>query len=303
MKIKLTLILTLLFFNSCSVYNIANKHIYHILNKNGLTYQSIQLNNYTINYWDSENEKPVLILLHGFGATTEFQWYKQVKDLSVNYRLILPNLLYFGGSTSTIPSYSIKNQLEAMQLLIDKLTVKTFDLCGVSYGGVVAAELALANQSKVKKLILVDSPVKYFNDADIKSINEKFKVSGLIDLLAPNTYKGLKTLLEIAFVKPPLAPTFILKDMFNNMYNKQVEDKKGLLNSVDNEKEFYANQNYPFQFPVMLIWGAEDKLIPLHIGKQLQEHIGENAQLVIMPVLEQAKVFNKIVLEFLKTGN
>jgi len=291
------------------VYNLANKHIYHIFNKNGLSYHSILLNNYTINYWDSGNEKPVLILLHGFGASTEFQWYKQVKDLSVNYRLILPNLLYFGGSTSNTPSYSIKNQVEAIQLLIDKLNVKTFDLCGVSYGGAVAAELALASQDKIKKLILVDSPVKYFNDEDIKSIAEKFKVSGLIDLLVPKSYKGLKTLLKIAFVKPPLAPAFILKDMFNNMYNKQVEDKKGLLISVDNEKEFYANQNYPFQFPELLVWGEQDKLIPLHIGKQLQEHIGENARLVIipkaahMPILEQAKQFNKIILEFLTKGN
>ncbi len=196
-----------------------------------------------------------------------------------------------------------------MQLLIDKLDVKTFNLCGVSYGGVVSAELALANQDKIKKLILVDSPVKYFNDKDIKSINEKFKVKGLVELLVPDNYKGLKPLLEIAFVKPPLAPAFILKDMYNNMYNKQVEEKKGLLNSVEKEKEYYANQNYPFRFPVLLVWGEQDKLIPLHIGKQLKEHIRENARLIIipkaahMPVLEQAKQFNKIIMEFLNKGN
>ena len=103
--------------------------------------------------------------------------------------------------------------------------------------------------------------------------------------------------------------TFILKDMFDNIYNKQVEDKKGLLRDVELEKEFYSNRNYNFNFPVLLVWGEEDKLIPSRIGKQLNEHIGSNSKLVIipnaahMPALEQAKVFNKTILDFLLKGN
>ncbi len=291
------------------MYNLVNKHVYHILTKNNLVYRTAQLGNYSITYWDSESEKPVLVLLHGFGASTEFQWYKQVKELSVNYRLILPNLLYFGESKAVTPKYSIGDQVMAMQALLDKLSIQSFNLCGVSYGGVVAAELALKNKDKVQKLILVDSPVKYFNDDDIKSACDKFKVSDLINLLCPENYKGLKPLLAIAYAKPPYAPTFILKDMFDNIYNKQVEDKKGLLREVELEKEFYSNRNYNFNFPVLLVWGEEDKLIPSRIGKQLNEHIGSNSKLVIipnaahMPALEQAKVFNKTILDFLLKGN
>lgn len=53
----------------------------------------------TVEYWDNELEKPALVLLHGFGATTRYQWFRQVEMLSKNYRVILPNLLHFGNSS------------------------------------------------------------------------------------------------------------------------------------------------------------------------------------------------------------
>ena len=152
----------------------------------------------------------------------------------------------------------------------------------------------------------MDSPVKYFNDDDINCIKEKFNVSGMKDLLVPHYYRGLKTLMKIAYLKPPWIPTFIMKDMYKNLYSRQAEDKKGLIRMLEVEKTFYARQEYNFDFPVLLIWGEGDNLIPLRIGKQLKEHIGKNAEMVIipnaahMPALEQAKAFNKTVLNFLK---
>ena len=109
-----------------------NKYIFRQFSKSGLKQKEIELAGYKINYWDSEENKPVLILIHGFGASTEFQWYQQVQELSVNYRLILPNLLYFGKSNSNPKVYAIKNQVEALQLLLDTLHVDKFNACGVS---------------------------------------------------------------------------------------------------------------------------------------------------------------------------
>ena len=33
----------------------------------------------TVEYWDNRLEKPPLVLLHGFGATTRYQWFRQVR--------------------------------------------------------------------------------------------------------------------------------------------------------------------------------------------------------------------------------
>ncbi len=286
-----------------------NKYIFRQFSKSGLKQKEIELAGYKINYWDSEENKPVLILIHGFGASTEFQWYQQVQELSVNYRLILPNLLYFGKSNSNPKVYAIKNQVEALQLLLDTLHVDKFNACGVSYGGLVAAELGLQNSGRLEKLVLVDSPVKYFSDKDETIAKSEFNVSSLEELLIPNQYKGLKKLLAVAYHKPPFVPNFILKEMFYSMYNLQVEDKKELLKSLNSTRDLYANQNYFFHIPVLLVWGEADKLIPLHIGKELQQHIGTTARLEVMPncahmpALENPKLFNKILINFLGKKN
>lgn len=307
MKLKFLCIASLFLLNSCSVFDIFHHHIKHKFTKSGLAFKQIELDKkYTLTYWDSENDKPVLLLLHGFGASTEFQWYKQVHDLSADYRLIIPNLLYFGGSTANVPSYSLENQVEALENLLISLKVNSFYLCGVSYGGLVAAELALVVNTHVKKLVIIDSPVKYFTDEDMKAAAETFKVKNLQELLVPPDYKGLKTLLSVAYYKPPAVPKFLLKQMYKRTYNSERVEKKGLLELLDVEKELYQQKLYAFNFPVLLIWGAEDRLIPIHVANQLQKHFGNNSQLIIipnaahMPALEQAGVFNKTILEFLK---
>lgn len=88
--------LIMLLFNSCDAYKMANKHIGSKMAHAEMKYYELKSRDYTFTYWDNNNDKPVLIILHGFGATTEFQWYKQVNELGKHFRIVMPNLLYFG---------------------------------------------------------------------------------------------------------------------------------------------------------------------------------------------------------------
>jgi pimeloyl-ACP methyl ester carboxylesterase len=306
MIIRIKFICLLFILCSCSTYKIANRYTAKKLSKSGLHLKELQTGNYKITYWDSEGDKPVLILLHGFGASTQFQWYKQVEDLKSSYRLILSNLIYFGGSTAKIPISSISEQVDAMQTLIDQLGIKTFSLCGASYGGLVSAELALKNQNRVKKLILCDAPIKFMNEKDIQLICEKFHVNSVDQLLVPDDYKKLKPLLNIAYLHPPKVPSLMFRSVYKNMYVSEADGQKRLLESLETEKELFASKEYHYKFPVLLIWGAEDKLIPIKVGVELQKHIGANSRLEVipntahMPCLEASKAFNKILIGFLK---
>jgi len=306
MSFKIACIYSLFFFSSCSTYKIAESYTSNKLHQNKLFLKELKTGNYNITYWDSGSDKPVIILLHGFGASTQFQWYKQVDVLTDSYRVILPNLIYFGGSTVNTPISSVSEQVNAMQTLIDQLGIKTFSLAGVSYGGVIAAELALLNQDRVSKMILCDAPIKFMNEKDIQLVFEKFKVKSFNQLLVPDNYRSLKKLLGIAYLHPPRVPAFMLKSVYKNMYTKQSFGQNSLLNSINTEKDFYTNRVYHYQFPVLLIWGEKDMLIPVKVGQELQEHIGGNARLEIipqtahMPNLEAPKAFNKTMIAFLK---
>jgi pimeloyl-ACP methyl ester carboxylesterase len=68
----------------------------------------------------------------------------------------------------------------------------------------------------------------------------------------------------------------------------------------------YESREYPFQFPILLIWGEQDHMVAPIVGKQLKEYFGKNAELVIIPNtghvpnLEAPRTFDKILTGFLK---
>lgn len=306
MRFVIRFVFLLALCSSCSTYKIAKHVINHKLQRSGLSYKQIDLGKYHLNYWDSEEDKPVLILVHGFGSSTQFQWSNQVEALHKNYRLILPNLIYFGGSSCDSSVTMVNEQVYALQALIEKLGIKKYSLCGVSYGGLVAAELGLRDKGSIQKMILCDAPVKYLDDKDVQLICAKYHEKSVADLLIPDNYKKLKPLMGIAYAHPPNPPLILFRSFYENMYNTQREGKQRLIQGLEIEKADFKARTYGYKFPVLLIWGAEDQLIPVSVGRLLLAHLGANARLEIipntahMPSLENPDAFNAIVLKFLE---
>ena len=81
---SLSIIMLLMGLISCSTYKIAERHLNGKMKKAGLQLQFEQVDSGAqIEHWDSQDTtKPALLLVHGFGASTKYQWYKQVKLLS-----------------------------------------------------------------------------------------------------------------------------------------------------------------------------------------------------------------------------
>lgn len=305
-KILLCLFSILLLFNSCDTYKIASRHIDAKMANADLRYYELKTSDYTITYWDNNNKKPVLILLHGFGATTEFQWYKQVKKLGENFRIVMPNLLYFGSSDAAQKGYKIADQVQFVNRLTDTLNIRYFSVCGISYGALVAAEYVDMYPDKVNKLIITDGPVKFFSDRDINEINKNFDVDNISDLLLPDNPKEFKKLLDIVYYKHPYVPDFVLKNLYTNLYSYDKNDQTQLLKHLDDEKEYYNLKEYKnLNLPILLVWGNNDNLIPKHIGEELNAYFGEKSNLVLLnktahlPNFEKPGTYTKIITDFL----
>ncbi len=306
MRLKILIAIISSIFCSCSTYEIADKHVSKKFTKNDLVLNEFKTDNFNINYWDSKSDKPVLIMLHGFGTPARFQWFDQVKVLSKDYRVIFPNLIYFGGSMSSKEDFTVDYQVKAIEALISHLKIDTFNLGGVSYGGLVAAELTVKNKEKVKKLVIIDSPIKYLSQKDIDNVCNIYEVNNFVELLMPHDHFGLKNIIGIAFYKPPHMPAFMLKGAHENIYSINIEEKKNLLHHLVDNRTNFESSVYDFDCPTLFIWGEGDQLIPPTAGEQLQKHVGNNSKLIIipktahMPNLEKPKEFNEIIMEFLK---
>ena len=225
--------------------------------------------------------------------------------LEEHYRVIVPNLLYFGKSHPINGDhYALENQVDMMLSLLKDLSIGKFTLCGVSYGGVVSAELARRIPDQINKLVLFDTPVKFFNQQHVDEINANYNVSNFIELFVPEHHRGLKKLLSVAYYKPPKIPVFLFKEFYNQIYKPNLAHIKQLLIYSMNNVGLLSEANYKFSFPTLLIWGSDDDIIPVSVAQLLQNHMNDCRLEVIpktkhMPNIENPKQFNKLLINFL----
>jgi pimeloyl-ACP methyl ester carboxylesterase len=307
-KLLIALVANLLMFSfiSCNVYKLAEKHIGKKMDAASLQLYKEVIKGDSVEYWDTKTDKPVMLLIHGFGASTKYQWYNQVEYLSEKYRVIMPNLLYFGTTRPENPRYEISDQVTLVNNLMNHLGINKYTVCGVSYGGLITMELAVQNQDKIEKVIAFDAPVKFIQASDIVSVKNKFEVETIEELFAPSNPKGLKKLLYLATIKKSIVPASWLQEFYDDLYGVDLEHKRKLMTHLLAKTEEYTSHEYKLHMPVLLIWGSNDPVVPVRTGILLKEHIGENAQLEIikngahMPSMAKKKKFDKIVKSFLE---
>ena len=220
-------------FTNCSTYQVADNYTTNKLKKRASVHRSTIIDSVQVDYWDSESEKPVLILIHGFGATAEFQWYKQIKSLSQNYRLIIPSLLYF---CDTHPlgkdRYTIQDQVNLITGLMNSLKVSKAHICGVSYGGLVAAEITRQFPERINRLIIFDAVLKYYDKNDIQAMCDAYRVNNFKDIFTPSNAKEVRRLFDVVFYKPPPVPAFLFKSVYEEVYKENQVHHDLLLDSL-----------------------------------------------------------------------
>lgn len=99
-----------------------------------------------------------VILVHGYtGAGSD--WATIVPALSRGYRCIVPDQRGFGRSEHPRPraAYTMFDYVEDIAALASQLGIERFHLAGVSMGGMIAQEFALAHQERLLSLALVDT--------------------------------------------------------------------------------------------------------------------------------------------------
>ncbi len=101
-------------------------------------------------------DAPTLVILHGSPVASS-SLEPIVNNLRGQFRLIVPDLPGFGGSTRTIRDYSIQAHAYYLNQLMAQLRIGQFHLAGYSMGGGVAIEYANAFSEEVKSMQLVSS--------------------------------------------------------------------------------------------------------------------------------------------------
>jgi pimeloyl-ACP methyl ester carboxylesterase len=164
--------------------------------------------------------RPVLVLLHGFGPPATWQWRRQVGPLSRRFRLVVPDLLFFGGSSSTSEAARVSeaHQAEAVAKLVAAVVpagaAARVSVAGTSYGGFVAYHVArLLGPGAVERVVIASSDLLKA-DADDRALLRRGGAERVEDVMLPRSPERMRRLLQLAYHRPRrFTPGFVLRDL------------------------------------------------------------------------------------------
>jgi pimeloyl-ACP methyl ester carboxylesterase len=254
--------------------------------------------------------KKNLLLIHGYQGSSYAQWSSNVDELSKHFNIVAPDLNYH-GSTYFQSDYSVEMQADLVHNLIEycskssgnfELTNQEFIVIGSSYGGLVGARFAEKYPESVSAYVSLDGLSGCFNKSFTDSVAQSHGISNAIALLNPTTGRQLRKLASLE--KPVFVPNFILKQVAKEHFGVNREEKIELLEYLNNHEAELNNHIFQWKCPVYLVWGENDKIIPLSTAKCLKQkyQIPEDRVFVYPKTghilnMQNPKAFNKWVIE------
>lgn len=252
----------------------------------------------------ASHEKPPVLLIHGFGASGVWQWSAQVADLVRDRRVVMPDLLWFGATQPAGRDFSLLAQVQMMSDLLKALKLEKVDVVGMSYGGLVAYELAARQPEHVGRLVLIDTPGRAYTAADYDALLKRVGTDDLATVLVPRDVAGVDRLLELAYEQPPYAPWFAKAQALDALYSAHRAEQVEVLHSMLAELTRISELPGAVTAPTLVLWGRNDPIFPLEVGERLAKSL--SAKLVVIDSArhfvpaEQPVAVNAALREFLR---
>lgn len=250
------------------------------------------------------NNLTPIVLLHGTSASLH-TWQGWADKLSASRRVIRFDMPAF-GLTGPAPDndYRIESYAKTVVAVMSKLNVERAVVAGNSLGGYVAWATAVLYPQHVDKLILVNaSGFPYASE----SVPLGFKIAS-----SPLLKNLVGDALPRAVIRSSLENVYsdtnkvteALVDQYFNLTTRQGNRDALAQRFVQTMPGKLAKRVSEIQQPTLIIWGRDDKLIPLTLGRRFDSEIS-NSRLVVLdnlghlPHEEGPEQTAKIVIEFL----
>jgi 3-oxoadipate enol-lactonase len=244
-----------------------------------------------------------VLLLCGIGAKRQ-GWYKQLPVLGRRFRTLAVDYRDVGDSDAATGPYSISELAGDVAALAGELGIERASLVGISMGGFIALELALARPELVDRLILVvtsgGGPTHVSTSPEIMRLlmpgegEEVESGAGARRVCAAVAAPGwadrnpaeIETFVAIARYRPMTRAAYL-----RQLQACRAHDVSARLADV--------------RAPTLVLHGDVDPLVPLRNGELLAERI-PGARLCVyedtghIPEVERAEEFNRDLIAFLE---
>ena len=252
-----------------------------------------------------ERNAPPLVLIHGFASST-LVWSKVFLPLAeAGFRVIALDMLGFGYSGKPRKGeYTIAGQAKLLVGLLDRLGIKRATLLGSSYGGAVAATCALDYAERVDRLVLIGTvnnnrPLNY-------KLMRVFGSPLVGDVVSPLLI-GSRRLLRRRMKQVYDRHAWVLDERrvdARHLPLRAAGTQRAIIRTVRCwDAERISRDAHLIRKPTLLVWGENDREIPLADGERLHEEIPGSRLIVFLncghvPHEEYPEAFTKVVADF-----
>jgi pimeloyl-ACP methyl ester carboxylesterase len=228
---------------------------------------------------------------------------------AAGHRVVAFDLPGFGASELPAEKVSIAGYGRLVDTLLDALGLGPAVLVGNSMGGFIGAEVAIQFPQRVEELVLVSSAgltIEYQRDERILGLlrfSRRMLMAwgGFIGARSDAVARRPRTrdlLLGLVVAHPDRLPAPLVAEQMRGAGNP------GFVDALD------ALTAYPIRSrlgeidcPVLIVWGAEDRLVPVRDADEFERLIPD-ARKVVWPdtghtaMLERPQAFNRLVEAF-----
>jgi pimeloyl-ACP methyl ester carboxylesterase len=246
-----------------------------------------------VHYVDAGTGSPV-ILLHGL-ADDIGVWESVMPALAAKHRVIALDQIGFGRSDKPLLSYRVTTFVDFLDGFLNELKIDRASLVGNSLGGWIAASYTLAHPERVERLVLADA-AGYL---------------ALAKTMDPRVLAALRAASrdDIRYLGPLAFHNKRFYEDLDLAFKQRVTAGDGytinqVLDSIIRGEDVLDGRLGAIHKPTLIVWGHEDKLIPLNFAERFHKEITGSRLEVIdncghMPQVECPDEFTRMVLEFL----
>ena len=262
-----------------------------------LQYLFTEVGGLRVRYADRGFGDSVVLLLHGFGGDLN-NWMFNLDSLAEKHRVLALDLPGHGQSVKTNVDPSLSGMATFVRKFLDVLSVSSVHVVGHSMGGAIAMQLASDSPETVKSLGLICSA----------GLGPDINSDYLRGFVEAQSQQELKLVLQQLFADESLVNLQLVNDLLNY---KRIDGVEATLNALSEtlisagEQTFLTDNIVASGIPVLVIWGKQDRIIPVSHAQNFSAAGGYCVEVEIfdsaghMVQMEKAYEVNRSLLNFL----
>jgi pimeloyl-ACP methyl ester carboxylesterase len=250
-----------------------------------------------------------VVFIHGLSGSWQ-NWLEQLPVFARDHRVIAFDLPGFGASEMPRERITISGYGRFVDALLDELGVSSAAVVGNSMGGFIGIEIAIRFPERIERLVLVSAAglsIEYLRNERALAVlgalgNRLAAYSGWVasrsDALARRPV-ARRAIFGIVAHRPDRLPSPLVAEQVRG------SGKPAFIPALD------ALTDYPIRdrlgeiaCPTLIVWGAEDKLVPARDADEFARLIPNSRKVVWaqtghVAMLERPGAFNALVQAFL----